>query len=285
MDPHPPTRLNAAPSTRPPRRARNATQLRHRAADPPRRHAAAALARLLATHAGARCRRPAAALRPPRAPRAARERWQLGGAAPLLCSRCSRCEHGLRAGCSHRPSPTTATLLEHGARSRCSRSCRRGSVTGFVTALMGFWVTLVRRSATRRCARRAHHAIDDARTAIVMPICNEDVATVFAGLRATCESLAATGHARCSTSSCCPTATSRRSSPPSAPPGPSCAPRWPRTRTAADRGVLPLARHRIKRKAGNVADFCRRWGRDYRYMVVLDADSVMSGDCLVSLVR
>ncbi len=32
-----------------------------------------------------------------------------------------------------------------------------------------------------------------ARTAIVMPICNEDVATVFAGLRATCESLAATG--------------------------------------------------------------------------------------------
>eukprot|EP01031_Cornospumella_fuschlensis_P047566 gene47566-58272_t len=36
----------------------------------------------------------------------------------------------------------------------------------------------------------------DARTAIIMPICNEDVATVFAGLRATCESLAATGHAR-----------------------------------------------------------------------------------------
>ena len=26
-----------------------------------------------------------------------------------------------------------------------------------------------------------------------MPICNEDIATVFAGLRATCESLAATG--------------------------------------------------------------------------------------------
>ncbi len=24
-------------------------------------------------------------------------------------------------------------------------------------------------------------------------------------------------------------------------------------------------------------DFCRRWGGHYRYMVVLDADSVMSG--------
>ncbi len=35
--------------------------------------------------------------------------------------------------------------------------------------------------------------------------------------------------------------------------------------------------HRIKRKSGNIADFCRRWGGNYRYMVVLDADSVMSG--------
>jgi membrane glycosyltransferase len=42
---------------------------------------------------------------------------------------------------------------------------------------------------------------------------------------------------------------------------------------------------RTKRKAGNVADFCRRFGRNYRYMVVLDADSVMSGDALVKLVR
>jgi membrane glycosyltransferase len=33
----------------------------------------------------------------------------------------------------------------------------------------------------------------DARTALVMPICNEDVTRVFAGLRATYESVAATG--------------------------------------------------------------------------------------------
>ncbi|EGH48604.1 glucosyltransferase MdoH, partial [Pseudomonas syringae pv. pisi str. 1704B] len=38
-------------------------------------------------------------------------------------------------------------------------------------------------------------------------------------------------------------------------------------------------------KSGNLDDFCRRWGGDYRYMVVLDADSVMSGECLTSLVR
>src|SRR5690606_5768791 len=42
---------------------------------------------------------------------------------------------------------------------------------------------------------------------------------------------------------------------------------------------------RVKRKTGNVADFCRRWGTQYRYMVVLDADSVMSGECLTTMVR
>src|SRR3546814_3960770 len=35
--------------------------------------------------------------------------------------------------------------------------------------------------------------ISEARTAIIMPICNEDVPRVFAGLRATYESMAATG--------------------------------------------------------------------------------------------
>jgi membrane glycosyltransferase len=44
-------------------------------------------------------------------------------------------------------------------------------------------------------------------------------------------------------------------------------------------------KHRISRKSGNVADFCRRWGANYRYMVVMDADSVMSGTCLSRLVQ
>lgn len=41
----------------------------------------------------------------------------------------------------------------------------------------------------------------------------------------------------------------------------------------------------INRKAGNVADFVRTWGGSYDYMVVLDADSVMSGEALVTLAR
>ena len=38
-------------------------------------------------------------------------------------------------------------------------------------------------------------------------------------------------------------------------------------------------------KSGNVADFLRRWGADYRYMVVLDADSLMAGTTLVRMVQ
>ena len=38
-------------------------------------------------------------------------------------------------------------------------------------------------------------------------------------------------------------------------------------------------------KSGNVADFLRRWGRRHKYMVVLDADSLLSGDTLCQMVR
>ena len=41
----------------------------------------------------------------------------------------------------------------------------------------------------------------------------------------------------------------------------------------------------LSRKSGNIADFVRNWGAAYSHMVVLDADSVMSGKALVTLAR
>lgn len=38
-------------------------------------------------------------------------------------------------------------------------------------------------------------------------------------------------------------------------------------------------------KAGNLRDFCERWGREYELMLPLDADSLMSGDTVIRLVR
>jgi membrane glycosyltransferase len=45
-------------------------------------------------------------------------------------------------------------------------------------------------------------------------------------------------------------------------------------------------RHRLKntaRKAGNIADFVTRWGGAYEHMLVLDADSLMTGEAIVGL--
>jgi membrane glycosyltransferase len=160
-------------------------------------------------------------------------------------------------------------------------------LTGFVTALMGFWVSLFGDRHTLRAADVRDHAMNpEARTAIIMPICNEDVSTVFAGLRATCDSLAATGEAKVfdvfvlSDSFDPAIQRAERAA-------------WENLRSelAAQSGrpavevYYRLRTRRTHRKAGNVADFCRRWGKDYRYMVVLDADSVMSGRCLVDMVK
>src|SRR5437773_3580401 len=160
-------------------------------------------------------------------------------------------------------------------------------VTGFMTAMMGFWVTLFGDAHTLSAKKVQHPTLDAAtRTAIIMPICNEDVRTVFAGLRATCESVAATGHTQAfdvfvlSDSNDPAIQQAERAA-------------WEELRAQLashpDQPQIEVYYRRRKRrsdrKAGNVADFCRRWGKDYRYMVVLDADSVMSGDCLVAMVK
>ena len=44
-------------------------------------------------------------------------------------------------------------------------------------------------------------------------------------------------------------------------------------------------RQNIARKAGNVADFCRRWGVHYDHLLVLDADSLMESDTMLELAR
>jgi membrane glycosyltransferase len=44
-------------------------------------------------------------------------------------------------------------------------------------------------------------------------------------------------------------------------------------------------RRNIARKAGNIADFCRRWGGAYNYLIVLDADSLMEPAVMLELAR
>jgi membrane glycosyltransferase len=44
-------------------------------------------------------------------------------------------------------------------------------------------------------------------------------------------------------------------------------------------------RSSLNGKSGNIADFCRRWGKRYQYLLILDADSVMSGETILRLAR
>ena len=154
---------------------------------------------------------------------------------------------------------------------------------GFWTALAGFWV-LLRGGDRHLISRRGHDnaPIDAAaRTAIVMPICHEDVGRVMAGLRATYESLQRSGELErfdffvLSDSGSSDTRAAELAA-------------WAQLCRAVGGFGRIFYRHRkrrVKRKSGNIDDFCRRWGKNYRYMIVLDADSVMSGACITTLVR
>jgi membrane glycosyltransferase len=119
-----------------------------------------------------------------------------------------------------------------------------------------------------------------ARTAIVMPICNEDVGRVIEGVRTVYQSVERTKHLpECdffilsdSTDSNCWVAEEAA---------------WLAiTRELGAHGRIFYRKRRqgINKKSGNLADFCRRWGKLYRYMVVLDADSIMTGDAILRLV-
>ncbi len=154
---------------------------------------------------------------------------------------------------------------------------------GFATALMGF-VVLLRgdRQMLSYADVKRQPLGAQARTAVVMPICNEQVDTVFAGLAATAESLVAAGGARL-----VEFYVLSDSSDPALREAEFAA--WQQLRQRlAPHGLQLHYRWRARRthrKAGNVADFCRRWGARHRYMVVLDADSVMSGESILGLMR
>ena len=154
---------------------------------------------------------------------------------------------------------------------------------GFWTAMAGFGLLCRKHDRHAISATAAGDAPIDsaARTAIIMPIYNENVPRVFAGLRATYESLARANGLQhfdfyvLSDSSDPDTRVAETAA-------------WMemcRSLKAFGRVFYRWRQHRIKRKSGNVADFCRRWGNNYRYMVVLDADSVMTGECLMQLMR
>lgn len=153
--------------------------------------------------------------------------------------------------------------------------------TGFCSALIGFFV--VNRGGDPCSIAAGAEAAREPRlagTAVIIPVFNEDASRVFEGLRVVYRSLQearALEHFDFFVLS--------DSNQPE---------QWIQEEVAwvelckqvggFGRIFYRKRRQAINRKSGNVADFLRRWGRNYRYMVVFDADSLMTGQALVQLV-
>jgi len=124
-------------------------------------------------------------------------------------------------------------------------------------------------------------SVSQARTAVLVPVYNESPTAVFARIRAMVESLAETGEAAhfdffVLSDTTDPDIWLQEEW------------TWSQMINGAELPANVYYRRRLKnsqRKAGNIADFCTRWGRNYDFMIVLDADSLMLGSTLVEMVR
>ncbi len=119
----------------------------------------------------------------------------------------------------------------------------------------------------------------DVRTALLMPTYNESTARVMAGLQAIYDSLAATGRLGWFDLFILSDTTD-----PDIWIAEEAAFLALRARTGGhDRIFYRHRRFNTERKAGNIGDWVRRFGGAYPQMLVLDADSVMSGEAIVRL--
>jgi membrane glycosyltransferase len=157
-------------------------------------------------------------------------------------------------------------------------------VLSFWTAALGFivrWCGGDSLELTRALAEPAAPDVHWPCTAVVVPVYNEDPVRVFAGLKATYESLQQTGFLPFFEFFILSDTTDPDT--------------WIREEMALvdfrqsvsdpSRIFYRNRRENIDRKTGNIAEFCASWGGRYKYMIVFDADSIMTGACLVNLVH
>ncbi|MDQ8195216.1 glucans biosynthesis glucosyltransferase MdoH [Coraliomargarita sp. SDUM461004] len=160
-----------------------------------------------------------------------------------------------------------------------------GLAFGFCQSLFGFWVILRGRDPLN-----IKNTLPDATTdgesihspvALLFPIYNEDPTRFFSGIEAMYQALEEADVIKHFTFFVLSDSTSpnrwieeER--------------HWLQLTRKRDAKAKVIYRHRtsnINQKSGNVSDFCRRWGRHFEHMVCFDADSLMSAESLIQLVR
>jgi membrane glycosyltransferase len=156
---------------------------------------------------------------------------------------------------------------------------------GFWNAAIGFLIARFAADPLRTTIPIAAGVRDDApitaSTAILLCIRNEQPQRLVRNLQAMMSDLAATGHAArfhvyVLSDTNDPTMTAAED-------------REFTTLAAHWRDRLPLTYRRREintgYKAGNIGDFCTRWGGNHEFALTLDADSFMSADAILRLVR
>ncbi|SCB55074.1 membrane glycosyltransferase [Bradyrhizobium shewense] len=150
----------------------------------------------------------------------------------------------------------------------------------FASAVAGFFVLLGHRFDGDAFAAGVELPAIASRTAMLLPTYNEDPHRLTARLRAIIESLEATNHGELFDWFVLSDSTD------------------PDIWVAEEKALLALRqavgtpklyyRHRAdntERKAGNISEWIKRFGAVYDFMIVLDADSLMSGQTIVRLVH
>lgn len=150
----------------------------------------------------------------------------------------------------------------------------------FWSSLFGFW-QLLKQQKTKGIIWPDKKTKITTKTAVLMPIYNEDPVGVFANLLAMAHSLKETGQGSAYDIFVLSDSTN---------------PKiwveeeqiWLEAKKKMPENIKLYYRRRsvnTARKSGNIEDFCHKWGALYDFMIVLDADSLLAGETMVSMTQ
>ena len=159
------------------------------------------------------------------------------------------------------------------------------TVLGFWNATIGLWLLHGRKDGLAQAAPFAAAAASREpirlRTAVLMTVRNEDPGRAFRRLETVKNSLEATGEGErfayfvLSDTSDAAVAAAEEAA----------VADWRARVSDPERIVYRRRHHNTGFKAGNLRDFCETHGRGFELMLPLDADSLMSGEAVVAMVR
>jgi membrane glycosyltransferase len=159
------------------------------------------------------------------------------------------------------------------------------TVLGFWNALIGLWLLHLHRDPMAAVAPYAPAGDQPTpigiKTAVFMTVRNEDPGRAILRLKTVKASIDATGEGAAFSYF----VLSDTSNPAVAAAEEKAVEAWKAADPDCDRIVYRRRAENKAFKAGNVHDFCERWGKDYTLMLPLDADSLMAGREIVRMVR